>query len=452
MERTIDKRKKSLIEGPIAGPLLVFMLPILLSSILQQLYNMADTIIVGRFAGLEALAGVGAGYSLTRVYTSIAFGAGIGAAVLTGQYFGARRYKETRESITTSLVTFTGAAVVLMVLSRIFLRQILTALRVPADAMESAFDYLRICLYGLPFIFIYNDISSIFNALGKSRYPLLFLVVSVFFNVILDLVMVARMGLGAYGAALATVLAQGISATLSFVLLLKEMKDMDEVRDVVIFRGSLVGKILRLALPSLFSQTVISFGMMVVQAAVNVFGSASLAGYTACMRIDGIVVAPYSAISTALSSFIAQNIGARKLDRISKAMKIGLVIMFSFSVISCLVVQLFGKNIVSSFLSGQPSEVAVNVGTSYLSFCGWFYWVLGLKIVFDAILRGSGDMKWYFIANVVNLAIRIFVSYAFSPTYGIQVIWYAVPIGWAAGVIFEVSRVATGKWKTIKAM
>lgn len=354
MERTIDKRKKSLIEGPIAGPLLVFMLPILLSSILQQLYNMADTIIVGRFAGLEALAGVGAGYSLTRVYTSIAFGAGIGAAVLTGQYFGARRYKETRESITTSLVTFTGAAVVLMVLSRIFLRQILTALRVPADAMESAFDYLRICLYGLPFIFIYNDISSIFNALGKSRYPLLFLVVSVFFNVILDLVMVAKMGLGAYGAALATVLAQGISATLSFVLLLKEMKDMDEVRDVVIFKGSLVGKILRLALPSLFSQTVISFGMMVVQAAVNVFGSASLAGYTACMRIDGIVVAPYSAISTALSSFIAQNIGARKLDRISKAMKIGLVIMFSFSVISCLVVQLFGKNIVSSFLSGQP--------------------------------------------------------------------------------------------------
>ncbi|MBR2281368.1 MAG: MATE family efflux transporter [Spirochaetales bacterium] len=446
------ERKTSLIEGPIAGPLLAFMLPILLSSILQQLYNMADTIIVGRFAGLEALAGVGAGYSLTRVYTSIAFGAGIGAAVLTGQYFGARRLKETKESISTSLVTFTGAAVVLMVLSRVFLRQILTALRVPQDAMESAFDYLRVCLYGLPFIFIYNDISSIFNALGKSRYPLLFLVVSVFFNVVLDLVMVARMGLGAFGAALATVLAQGISAVLSFALLMKEMKGLDDGRDAVVFRVSLVGRILRLAVPSLFSQTVISFGMMVVQAAVNVFGSASLAGYTACMRIDGIVVAPYSAISTALGSFIAQNIGARKLDRISKAMGIGLTIMFSFSVFSCLVVQLFGRNLVSLFLSGQPSEVALNVGSAYLGFCGWFYWVLGLKIVLDAVLRGSGDMRWYFIANVVNLAIRIFVSYAFSPIHGIQVIWYAVPIDWAAGVIFEASRVATGKWKTIMAM
>ncbi|MCQ2412351.1 MAG: MATE family efflux transporter [Sphaerochaetaceae bacterium] len=444
--------KGNLTEGPIAKPLVVFMLPLLLSNILQQLYNMADTIIVGRFAGIEALAGVGAGYSLSNVYITVALGLGIGASVLAGQYFGAGRYDDMKRTISTSLLTFVLSAVVLMTLSLVFLRQILTALRVPSDAFESAYDYMKIILLGLPFVFAYNDIASTFNALGKSKYPLAFLVVSVFFNVILDLLFVVRFSMGAFGAALATVIAQGISAALSFVLLLVELAHYQGQGRTRIFDASLVRKILNLAIPSMVCNTVISFGMMVVQAAVNVFGSEYLAGYAAAMRIDGITAAPYVAISSALSAFVAQNIGAKKYDRIPKALHISTAIMVGFTVVLGGSVILFKRQMIGAFLGGTVSEIAMFVGCGYAGFCSWFFVLLGLKIVFDGILRGAGDMKLFMIANVVNLAIRISVSYALSPIYGVQVIWYAVPIGWAACVIMEGIRVASGKWKTIKAM
>lgn len=444
--------KGNLTEGPIAKPLVVFMLPLLLSNILQQLYNMADTIIVGRFAGIEALAGVGAGYSLSNVYITVALGLGIGASVLAGQYFGAGRYDDMKRTISTSLLTFVLSAVVLMTLSLVFLRQILTALRVPSDAFESAYDYMKIILLGLPFVFAYNDIASTFNALGKSKYPLAFLVVSVFFNVILDLLFVVRFSMGAFGAALATVIAQGISAALSFVLLLVELTHYQTQGKARIFDASLVKKILNLAIPSMVCNTVISFGMMVVQAAVNVFGSEYLAGYAAAMRIDGITAAPYVAISSALSAFVAQNIGAKKYDRIPKALHISTAIMVGFTVVLGGSVILFKRQMIGAFLGGTVSEIAMFVGCGYAGFCSWFFVLLGLKIVFDGILRGAGDMKLFMIANVVNLAIRISVSYALSPIYGVQVIWYAVPIGWAACVIMEGIRVASGKWKTIKAM
>lgn len=444
--------KGNLTEGQIAKPLLVFMLPLLLSNILQQLYNIADTIIVGRFAGIEALAGVGAGYSLSNVYITIALGLGVGASVLAGQYFGAGRYEDMKRSISTSLLTFVGTAIVLMVLSIVFLTQILTALRVPSDAFESSFDYMKVILRGLPFVFAYNDIASTFNALGKSKYPLVFLVVSVFFNVILDLLFVVRFSLGAYGAALATVIAQGISALLSFVLLLVELSHYRTPSKTRLFDASLVGKILNLAIPSMVCNTVISFGMMVVQAAVNVFGSEYLAGYAAAMRIDGLTAAPYVAISSALSAFVAQNIGAGKYERIPKALHISTAIMVAFTVVIGGSVLLFKRQIIGAFLGVDPSETALFVGCGYAGFCAWFFVLLGFKIVFDGILRGAGDMKLFMLANILNLTVRIVVSYALSPIYGVQVIWYAVPVGWAVCVIMEGLRVVSGKWKTIKAM
>lgn len=444
--------KGNLTEGPIAKPLIAFMLPILLSNILQQLYNMADTIIVGRFAGITALAGVGAGYSLTSVYISVALGLGVGASVLAGQYFGAGRIPEMKRTISTSLITFVGAAVVLMVLSLLLLNPILASIRVPEDSFADAHAYMRISLYGLPFVFAYNAISSTFNALGKSRYPLLFLLVSVSFNVVLDIFLVVRLCMGAYGAALATVISQAISAVLSFVLLVIEISHYKEDGRQSLFDASLVGRIMRLAIPSMVCNTVISFGMMVVQAAVNVFGSEYLAGYAAAMRIDGLVTAPYVALSAALSAFVAQNIGARKLDRIPKATFICSAIMVGFSVVFCGSYLIFKRQIIGLFLGNNYSEIAMFVGCGYAGFCSWFFVLLGFKIIMDGLLRGAGDMKIFMIANVVNLTIRIAISYALSPIYGVQVIWYAVPIGWATCLLMQGIRIASGKWKNVKAM
>lgn len=442
----------NLTEGPIARPLIAFMLPILVSNILQQLYNMADTIIVGRFAGITALAGVGAGYSLTNVYISVALGLGVGASVLAGQYFGAGRIGSMKRTIYTSLIAFLFFAVVAMALSLVFLNGILSIIRVPSDSYADAFSYMKISLLGLPFIFSYNTIASSFNALGKSRYPLLLLCISVLINVVLDLLFVVRFSMGSYGAALATVIAQAISAILSFVLLLIELSHYKSTEKNKVFEFALVPKILNLAVPSMICNGVISFGMMVVQAAVNVFGSEYLAGYAAAMRIDGIVTAPYIAISAALSAFVAQNIGANKIERIPRSVFICCAIMVAFSLVSCTTFIVFKRQIIGAFLGKNYSEIAMYVGCGYASFCSYFFVLLGFKIIMDGLLRGAGDMKIFMIANIVNLTIRISISYALSPKYGVDVIWYAVPIGWATCLIMQGIRIASGKWKNIKAM
>ena len=282
-----------------AKALFQFALPMMIGNLFQQLYTMVDSAIVGRYVGEQALAAVGASYALTTVFICVAIGGGIGASVIVSRAFGAKEYARMKSALYTACLVFLGVAVLLAGFGLTFSRQIMTALNTPADALEIAVLYLNIYFYGLPFLFMYNIESSMFNALGKSRIPLYFLIFSSIFNVVLDWILVTQFAMGVAGVAWATFLAQGVSAVLSFLVLLHELKPFpaDHVR---LFDASELSEMVKIALPSILQQSTVSIGMMRVQAVVNGFGSESLAGFSAAMRIESICCVPMSGIGNAL--------------------------------------------------------------------------------------------------------------------------------------------------------
>lgn len=438
--------KKNMLTGSPGKTLFFFALPMILGNLFQQFYNMADSMIVGKYVGEDALAAVGASYSLTTVFIMVAIGGGIGASVITSQYLGAKAYGRMKTSIYTALVTFLLLSVLLAAGGFFWNRQILLALKTPGNILEDAVLYLRIYFCGLPFLFMYNILSAMFNALGKSKIPLFLLIFSSLLNVGLDLYMVKGLSLGVAGVAIATVIAQGLSALISFatlVIFLKNYKTDEKVRiyDVDMFlRGT------KIAIPSIVQQSIVSIGMLLVQSVVNSFGSSVLAGYSAGMRIESICIVPMIATGNAVSTFTAQNLGAEEKERVKKGYHAGLIMIAVFAVIICVVLQLFHGSIIQAFLKGDGGQAAYETGNSYLLFIGWFFGLIGCKAVTDGVLRGAGDVNVYMAANLVNLAIRILFANLLAPVAGVQAVWWAVPLGWTVNFLISFVWYRTGRW------
>lgn len=428
--------------------LLIFSLPIILGNLFQQTYTMADSAIVGRFVSEQALAAVGASYSLTNIFICVAIGGGMGASVIVGRHFGAKQYREMKAAIYTACLAFLAVSVLLGGLGLLFSRQIMTALNTPEDVMGMAVQYLNIYFYGLPFLFMYNVLSSMFNALGKSRIPLYFLIFSSVFNVALDLVLVIQFDLGVAGVAWATMIAQGISAVMSFFVLIRELKKFS-CGQAETFNGRELKDMTKIALPSILQQSTVSIGMMLVQSVVNSFGSEALAGFSAAMRIESICVVPMSGIGNAVSSYTAQNIGARRTKRVVEGFHAAIRMVIVCAVVICAVLELFHGEIISLFLGAEGTETAIATGENYLIFMGWFFCLIGFKMAVDSVLRGSGDMKIFTIANLVNLSVRVIIAVTMAPRFGIAMVWYAVPVGWFLNWAISYSRYRTGKWKVI---
>ena len=441
--------RADLTKGPIGKSLFLFALPILLGNLFQQFYNMVDSMVVGRYVGENALAAVGASYALSTVFISIAVGGGIGASVLTSRYLGAKDYKNLHLSIRTSMISFFVFSVILGIFGFIFSPTILRALNTPPVVQEQADIYLKIYFIGLPFLFMYNIISSIFNALGKSRIPLYFLAFSSALNIVLDLYTVRVLHMGVAGVAVATLIAQGLSAVLSFMVLLKLLKGFPKEKKAKYFDVQYFGKMLTIAIPSIIQQSIVSIGMMLVQSVVNGFGEATLAGFSAAMRIESICVVPLASMGNAVSTFVAQNLGAGQKKRATKGYHVSYGIIIAFGFIIMVVLECFNVPIIQSFLGKDVSPEVLYTGTSCLKFMGFFYAILGFKMCTDGVLRGAGDMKVFTWANLLNLSIRVIFSYLFAPVLGISAVWIAVPIGWSANYIVSLIRYSTGKWKKI---
>ena len=265
---------------------------------------MADSAIVGRLVGENALAAVGAAYSMTNIFICIAIGGGIGASVIVSQYFGRRDYGKLKKTVYTALLAFLVISAILGGFGLVFSRNIMVALNTPVEVMDMAVTYLKIYFLGLPFLFMYNVLSSMFNALGKSRIPLYFLIFSSVFNIVLDWIFVADFSLDVAGVAWATLIAQGVSVVGSFVVLLAELKRL-EGPSGGIFASEELLPMAKIALPSILQQSTVSIGMMLVQSVVNSFGAEALAGFSAGMRIESICVVPMAAIGNAISSYTA---------------------------------------------------------------------------------------------------------------------------------------------------
>ena len=409
--------------------ILFFSLPMMAGNLFQQFYTMADSIIVGRFIGENALASVGASYALTAVFISIAIGGGAGASVITSKAFGAKDYEKVKESISTSLIAFLVISFILAVFGYMFSDRIMLVLNTPQDILPDAVLYLRIYFLGLPFLFLYNILSSIFNSLGKSRIPLFLLIFSSLLNIALDIVAVAYLNMGVAGAAWATLLSQALSALLSFFVLLRITSSYGS-GGYPLFTISVFSAMSKIALPSLLQQMTINLGMMLVQSVVNLFGSEVLAGYSASIRIDNIVTVPLSAVGNAMSPYTAQNIGARKKERVSTGYRVSFVIIIVLWCISCLILQLFPKEIIGLFLGEKGTDAAYSTGVGYLTFLGWFYFILGFAFITGGVLRGAGKMGMFLLASLLNLSFRVIGSMIFAPKYGVAIVWYVVPVGW----------------------
>ena len=392
--------------------LFFFALPMILGNLFQQFYSTVDSIIVGKFVGEAALAAVGASYSLTTVFIMIAIGGGIGASVITSQYLGAGLYRKMKTSVYTALISFLTVSIVLGTIGLFFSRAILTALNTPENILADAMLYLKIYFAGLPFLFMYNILSSVFNALGNSRTPLYLLIFSSLLNIVLDLVLVRGFGLGIAGAAGATVFAQGLSALISFCLLMKSLKtyesgktgsEMPDKPRTALFDVQMLGNMIKVAIPSMLQQSIVSIGMLLVQSVVNGFGSSVLAGYTAGMRIESICIVPMIASGNAVSTFTAQNLGAGAPSRVKEGYRAAVKMVAAFAVMICLTLTLFHESIIRSFLEEGSEAAAFETGNAYLSFIGFFFVFIGLKAITDGVLRGAGDVLVFTLANLVNL-------------------------------------------------
>ncbi|GAA3653600.1 MATE family efflux transporter [Asaccharospora irregularis] len=437
-----------LVEKEPLKALIVFSIPIVIGSLFQQFYTMVDSAIVGRFVGERALAAVGASYSLTNIFVCIAIGGGIGASVLVGRYFGAKDYEKMKLSIFTALISFFIISIVLSGFGLLFSRNIMILMNTPSDVLDMSIKYLNIYFFGLPFLFMYNVLSSMFNALGKSRIPLYFLIFSSVFNIALDIFMVKQLNMGVSGVAWATLIAQGISAILTFICFMKEIKYI-KTKHTSIFSKLELSNMSKIAIPSILQQSTVSIGMMLVQSVVNSFGSQVLAGFSAAMRIESLCIVPMISIGNALSSYTAQNIGADRPDRVVKGYHASNIMVIFCAIIICIIVELFSNPIISFFLGNEGTSIALKTGQDYLNFMGWFFCLIGFKMAVDGLLRGSGDMKMFTIANFVNLFIRVFLSMTLAPKFGVAMVWFAVPIGWFANWVISFTQYQTGKWEQL---
>lgn len=477
------KKYNMLTDSP-GRSLFFFALPMILGNLFQQFYSTVDSIIVGQYVGEDALAAVGASYSLTTVFIMIAIGGGIGASVVISQYLGAGLNRQMKTSVYTALLSFLGVSIVLGVVGLVFSRNILTALNTPANILEDALLYLDIYFAGLPFLFMYNILSSVFNALGNSKTPLYLLIFSSLLNIVMDLSFVRGLGLGIAGAAVATVIAQGLSAVISFCLLLRALKGYAETRTVsgaadfaeqknmgevvvaqrketlrmtdgkkerpVLFDTAMLGNMIKVAIPSMLQQSIVSIGMLLVQSVVNGFGSSVLAGYTAGTRIESVCIVPMIASGNAVSTFTAQNLGAGKPERVKKGYLAAVKMVAAFAVIICVTLTLFHGGIVGSFLEAGSEPAAFETGNAYLSFIAFFFVCIGLKAITDGVLRGSGDVVVFTLANLINLGIRVSVAFAFAPVWGVQAVWFAIPMGWTTNYLISFVRYLSGKWSRKK--
>ena len=445
------KSSANMLTGSPGRTLILFALPMILGNLFQQFYNIMDSVIVGKFVSEGALASVGASYAVTNVFIAIAIGGGIGSSVVVSQFLGAKQIRNMKTAISTTLINFLGIGIVLGLFGFIMNNQILTWMNTPYDVFDDAATYLRIYFIGLPFLFMYNVQASVFNSLGDSKTPLGLLIFSSLLNIILDLLFVIVYHMGVAGVAVATLIAQGVSAVISFTILMFRLRryETGEGEKFRLYDSGMVLNMLKVALPSTLQQSIVHIGMLLVQSVVNGFGSSILAGYSAATRIESISIVPMLAIGNAMSTFTAQNMGAGQTDRVKKGYRACYVMVGVVAVVICILMQLFGETFLGAFLDPESGRVAFETGIGYVKFIAFFYVFIGLKSVTDGLLRGAGDVVVFTLANLVNLAIRVSVANFLAPVWGVQAVWFAIPMGWSANYIISFCRYLTGKWKSV---
>lgn len=437
---------KDLTVGKPESVLCRFCLPLFGSIIFQQLYNIADSFVAGKFIGDNALAAVGNSYEITLIFIAFAFGCNIGCSVLAAQLFGAKRYKDLKTAVYTSLISSAVICAVLMAVGMIFCNGLLRLIKTPDAVFADSKLYLDIYILGLPFVFLYNVATGIFSALGDSKTPFLFLACSSLSNIGVDILFVTAFDMGVAGVAWATFLCQGISCVLALVVVFHRFRKIRTEGKMQIFSWQLFGSFAVVAVPSILQQSFISVGNIVIQSVINGFGPAVMAGYSASVKLNNMVITSLTTLGNGISNFTAQNLGAAKYDRIKAGFRAGLKLVWALCIPLVLLYEFAGKWLVYIFLE-SPTGAAMDTGVLFLRIVSPFYFVVAAKLVSDGILRGAGMMKKFMIATFTDLVLRVALAEILSRTaLGTTGIWLSWPIGWTIAAILSILFYVTVKW------
>ena len=440
---------QDLTEGNVAKKILLFSLPLLAGTIFQQLYNVVDSMVVGNYIGKEALAAVGASFPVIFVIISLLIGISSGISVVISQYYGAKQYDNVVKSINTFFAFVFSTSLVFSLLGVYFARDIFELLKLPADVIDDATVYLQIYLGGMVVMFGFYGTNAILRGMGDSKTPLYFTIVSTVLNIILDLVFVIQLGWGIKGVAYATVIAQAVSflgaaiyLNRSSSLIQFSFKNLKVDIDILI-------KSLKIGLPTGLQQSFVALGMIAIMRIVNDFGTDTIAAFTAASRLDSFASMPAMAFASALATFVGQNLGANKIDRIKQGYKITLLISSVLSIAVSVLMYYYGRELITLF-SKDPN--VIEIGYNYLVIVSSFYVLFSAMFVTQGLLRGAGDtLIPMFITLFALWILRIPISFYLSrPEVGLGAdgIWWGIPIAWSFGFLASLTYLLSGRWKT----
>ncbi len=422
---------KDMTKGAVAPILFRYSVPLLISVVFQQLYNIADSVIAGNFINKGALAAIGASYPITMIFLAIGTGMNIGCSVVISTFFGMKDYKAMKTAVFTSVISTLVLAAVLTVAGIFTSKLFLELLGTDAAVMEDARAYLNIYAFGLLFLFMYNICTGVFAALGDSSTPLYFLIGSSVGNILLDLLFVAVFRMGVPGTAWATFICQGICSVLAFVVLMRRINRIKSEKAAV-FQWRMLGKIAGISVPSILQQSFVSVGQLFIQSLVNSCGLDVMAGYSSAIKLNTFAITCFSTVGNSVSSFTAQNTGAGEYMRVRRGFKTGLVLAVVIAAVFSLCYCIFAEKLIYIFMDSEDADntAVAEAGMMFLRVVSPFFTAVAAKLAADGVLRGAGNVRAFMITTFSDLILRVAFAFILKPAYGALGIWLSWPVGW----------------------
>jgi len=438
---------RDMTQGSPAKLIWTFTIPMFIGNIFQQLYNMVDAIVVGRFIGPQALAAVGTSFPVIFLLVAVVLGLSMGSGVVISQYFGAKDEEKTRRAISTALTFQIVLALVMSVVGVVLSRPLLLLLGTPEAILGDATSYMQIFFGGVVFMFAYNALAGILRSLGDSKTPLYFLIVSTLVNVVLNIYFVVVLKWGVPGVAWATVISQGVSSLLSLLYIYYKVPYLKFLAKQWVFDRAIFATMVKIGIPSSIQQGIASVGMMFVQALVNSFGPTTMAAFAAAGRMDSFAMMPIMNLGMAVATYTGQNIGAGRFDRISQGVRATLAMVIVSTVLITLLVLTAGPYLIQIFVTDAEVEVIAQ-GVDYLRTVSLFYVIFGVLMVLNGVLRGAGDALIPLFTSLASLVVRVGAAYWLTTTaLGYRGIWWSIPIGWSVAMLVPTLRYLSGAWK-----
>ena len=429
-----------------------FWLPMIVGNIFNQLYSIVDTIVVGNYINSNALAAVGTAGIIMSVISMAAMGLAVGSSVVVAQNYGAKKYNETKNAVSTSIVLFLVLGLVGSIIGECFKVPMLNLLGTPSDYYEYANDYLTVIFAGIVFVMLYNVFNQISIALGDSKTPMFMLFIASVINIVLDLYFTISLNLGVFGVALATIIGQGFAAITCFIIINKKLKKITTSENKFIFDKKVLKPILTIGLPALFQNIISSSGSLAMQRLYNSFGTVTVAAFTAANKIDGFGMSPMVSLGSATSTYAAQNIGAKNYKRVSEGLKASTILTIASCLLTGVIIFFNAGSLLKIFVSSTDENAVelIAIGSEYLHVAVFSYVVMAFMFIFTGILKGAGDAKIVFWCSIADLLGRAAFAYATAGILGRYALWLSYPFGWACSLAISLPRYLSGKWKNIQ--